>query len=37
MNVSSYYWKRFECEICKQMYPYTFKIGAKIYKIIDLH
>ena len=37
MNVSSYYWKRFECEICKQMYPYTFKIGKKIYKIIDLH
>lgn len=37
MNVSSYYWKRFECEICKQMYPYTFKIDMKIYKIIDLH
>ena len=36
-NVSSYYWKRFECEICKQMYLYTFKIGMKIYKIIDLH
>ena len=25
-NVRSFYWKRFECEICKQMYPYTFKI-----------
>ena len=36
MNVRSFYWKRFECEICKQMYPYTFKIGPTIYKIIDL-
>ena len=36
MNVRSFYWKRFECEICKQMYPYTFKIGQEIYKIIDL-
>ena len=35
-NVRSFYWKRFECEICKQMYPYTFKIGQKIYKITDL-
>lgn len=25
-NVRSFYWKRFECEICKHMYPYTFKI-----------
>ena len=35
-NVRSFYWKRFECEICKQMYPYTFKIKETIYKIIDL-
>lgn len=35
-NVKSFYWKRFECEICKKMYPYTFKIGKTIYKIIDL-
>lgn len=35
-NVRSFYWKRFECEICKQMYPYTFKIKEVIYKIIDL-
>jgi len=34
-NVRSFYWKRFECEICKQMYPYTFKVGPIIYKIID--
>ena len=27
MNVRSFYWKKFECEICKTMYPYTFKIG----------
>jgi len=36
LNVRSFYWKRFECEICKTMYPYTFKIGQIIYKIIDL-
>mmetsp|Transcript_84162 Transcript_84162/g.116284 ORF Transcript_84162/g.116284 Transcript_84162/m.116284 type:complete len:107 (-) Transcript_84162:1223-1543(-) len=24
-NVVSYYWKKFECEICKQSYPYIFK------------
>lgn len=36
-NVRSFYWKKFECEICKQMYPYTFKIGQIIYKIIDLN
>lgn len=32
----SFYWKRFECEICKQMYPYTFKIQKNIYKIVDV-
>lgn len=35
-NVRSFYWKRFECEICKQMFPYTFKIHKSIYKITDL-
>ena len=35
-NVRSFYWKRFECEICKHMYPYTFKIERRIFKIIDL-
>ena len=35
-NVRSFYWKRFECEICKQMYPYTFKIDKAIYKIVDV-
>lgn len=35
-NVRSFYWKRFECEICKHMYPYTFKVGPIIYKIIDM-
>lgn len=36
-NVRSFYWKRFECEICKHMYPYTFKLSnKKIFKIIDM-
>ncbi len=35
-NVRSFYWKKFECEICKEMFPYTFKIGRSIYKIVDV-
>lgn len=30
------YWKTFECEICKQAYPYLFKVGPKIYKLVDI-
>jgi predicted component of type VI protein secretion system len=35
-NVTSYYWKKFECEICKQSYPYIFKRKNKLYKLIDV-
>lgn len=35
-SVKSYYWKWFGCEICKEVYPSTFKIGDNIYKIMDL-
>lgn len=34
--VKSYYWKYFGCEICKELYPNTFKIGYNTYKIMDL-
>ena len=34
--MSSYYWKAFECEICKHPYPYVFKAGGKKYHLIDL-
>ena len=31
-QVQSYYWKKFECEICKQSYPYLFKSkSSKLY------
>ena len=35
-NVTSYYWKKFECEICKQSYPYIFKRKNVLYKLIDI-
>lgn len=36
-NVTSYYWKKFECEICKYSYPYIFKSTNKLFKIIDIN
>ncbi len=35
-NVISYYWKKFECEICKQAYPYIFKVDKMLYKLIEI-
>lgn len=35
-NLISMYWKTFECEICKQAYPYLFKVGPKIYKLVEI-
>ena len=35
-NVTSYYWKKFECEICKQSYPYIFKKNQTLFKLIDI-
>ncbi len=35
-NVTSYYWKKFECEICKQSYPYIFKRNNTLFKLIDI-
>jgi hypothetical protein len=37
MNISSYFWKAFECEICKTPYPYVFKAGGRKYHLIDLN
>ena len=34
--MTSYYWKKFECEICKQSYPYIFKKGNDLFKLIDI-
>ena len=35
-DVTSYYWKKFECEICKQSYPYIFKRRNQLFKLIDI-
>lgn len=35
-NVTSYYWKKFECEICKTSYPYIFKRRNVLFKLIDI-
>lgn len=35
-HLISMYWKTFECEICKQAYPYLFKVGPRVYKLIDI-
>lgn len=34
--MTSYYWKKFECEICKQSYPYIFKRNGQLFKLIDI-
>jgi hypothetical protein len=36
-HLVSMYWKTFECEICKQAYPYLFKTANnKVYKLVDI-
>lgn len=32
----SYTWKTFECEICKQAYPYSFKKEGRLYKLFKI-
>ncbi len=35
-QVTSYYWKKFECEICKASYPYLFKSkDNKLFKLTE--
>ena len=34
--LSSFYFKQFECEICKTPYPYVFKAAGKKYYLIDI-
>ena len=35
-HFTSMYWKTFECEICKQAYPYLFKVDKKVYKLVEI-
>ena len=34
-NFSSYYWKAFECEICKKAYPLVLRTENKTYNLVD--
>ena len=34
-NFSSFYWKSFECEICKKAYPLIIRTGGKTYYLVD--
>lgn len=35
-SVSSYMWKTFECEICKNPFPYSFKHEGQLYKLFKI-
>jgi len=35
-DLTSMYWKTFECEICKYAYPYLFKVDTKVYKLVEI-
>ncbi len=35
-NIQTIFWRNFECELCKQAYPYIFKVADKIYKLVDI-
>jgi hypothetical protein len=32
---SSFYWKAFECEICKKAYPLVLRADGKTYNLVD--
>ena len=34
-TIIHYSWKTFECEICKQSYPYEFKYKNRKYNLTD--
>jgi len=37
-HVTTIFWKKFECEICKQSYPYIFKSeDQRLFKLTDIH
>jgi hypothetical protein len=35
-NILSYFWKTFECEICKHAYPYIFRVGDHVYRLVNV-
>mmetsp|Transcript_12107 Transcript_12107/g.8447 ORF Transcript_12107/g.8447 Transcript_12107/m.8447 type:complete len:108 (+) Transcript_12107:1383-1706(+) len=35
-TVKSYYWRQFECEICKQTFPYVFRVNGRNFHLVDV-
>ena len=35
-NVYTVYWKNFECELCKNAYPFIFRVKDRLYKLVDM-
>ena len=36
-QITTLFWKNFECELCKYAFPYLFKTRNKVYKLVDIH
>ena len=35
-QITTLFWKNFECELCKYAYPYLFKTKDRVYKLVDI-
>lgn len=35
-QITTLFWRNFECELCKYAYPYLFKTSNKVYKLVDI-
>ena len=35
-QITTLFWRNFECELCKYAYPYMFKTNNRVYKLVDI-
>ena len=35
-QITTLFWRNFECELCKYAYPYLFKTKDRVYKLVDI-
>mmetsp|Transcript_23915 Transcript_23915/g.32047 ORF Transcript_23915/g.32047 Transcript_23915/m.32047 type:complete len:177 (-) Transcript_23915:854-1384(-) len=35
-QITTLFWRNFECELCKYAYPYLFKTANRVYKLVDI-
>ncbi len=35
-QITTLFWRNFECELCKYAYPYLFKTNNRVYKLVDI-